>query len=97
MSAIAALCGRATGVHARARLAGILAAMPGRGANPRIHQATAAHPEAGAVLGVIGHEWEDAAVQDGAVGIAVSGPSTLVADATLVHRSDLLRAIESRG
>lgn len=96
MSAIAAYCGTAA-PGGPARLDRMLEAMPARGSERRLLPVPGNGESSSVALGVVRHPWETAAAGTESSGAAVLGTRSLVADATLVHRADLRRALDSRG
>lgn len=96
MSAIAACCG-AVAPGGPARLDRMLEAMHARGAERQRLQASGRGEPSLVALGVVRHPWETAAAGTVTSGAAVLGTRSLVADVTLVHRTDLHRTLDSRG
>jgi len=91
MSAIAAYVGTdapdSVGARVRAMLVGMGATESGA-----IDLATLSTAGRSIALGAVADPWERA-LRAGAGSVAVHGPITVVADATLYHRADLLRAL----
>ncbi|MCL4213198.1 MAG: hypothetical protein KJZ74_04730 [Gemmatimonadales bacterium] len=97
MSAIAAHCGAQAAPGGAARIARMLDAMHARGTERHVLAPPRDAAPTSVVIGAVRHPWETTDSGADTSAAAALGTRTLVADATLVHRAALRRALDSRG